>query len=55
MALYWDIGRMIVERQGGQNGAKSVVQKLAADLQSEFPGLAGLLRLESLVDATSFY
>lgn len=41
IALYWDIGRMIVARQRGESWGKSVVQRLAGDLQSEFPGVAG--------------
>lgn len=41
VALYWDIGRMIVERQGEQKWGKAIVENLAADLQLEFPGLLG--------------
>lgn len=41
IALYWDIGRMIVSRQQGETWGKSVVQKLSADLQDEFPGIGG--------------
>lgn len=39
--LYWDIGRMIVERQEKEGWGKSVVEKLAFDLQKEFPGMKG--------------
>lgn len=39
--LYWDIGRMIVERQKGGIRGKEVTQKLAKDLQDEFPGIRG--------------
>lgn len=39
--LYWDIGRLIVKRQRGDTWGKAVVQKLAADLRAEFPGIAG--------------
>jgi len=39
--LYWDIGRSIVEAQKGRGYGKQVVQRLAADLQKEFPGVAG--------------
>ena len=35
IGLYWDIGRVIVERQKGKNWGKSVVQHLAQDLQME--------------------
>src|SRR5262249_39641369 len=39
--LYWDIGRLIVERQSGQTWGRAVVQNLAKDLQLEFPGVVG--------------
>ena len=41
IGLYWDIGRMIVERQRGETWGKSVVERLATDLQREFPGIQG--------------
>lgn len=41
IALYWDIGRTIVESQKSQGYGKEVVRRLAADLQKEFPGMAG--------------
>lgn len=41
IALYWDIGRMIVERQENEGWGKAVVATLAADLQKEFPGAHG--------------
>jgi len=40
--LYWDIGKMIVERQKKYNWGNSIVQNLAMDLQKEFPGMSGL-------------
>ncbi|MFH1287739.1 MAG: PDDEXK nuclease domain-containing protein [bacterium] len=39
--LYWDIGKMIVERQKKYGWGKSVVETLARDLQAEFPGMQG--------------
>lgn len=39
--LYWDIGKMIVERQKKHGWGKSVVETLAQDLQSEFSGMQG--------------
>jgi len=39
--LYWDIGRMIVEKQTGGSWGKSVVEQLAKDLRTEFPGIRG--------------
>jgi predicted nuclease of restriction endonuclease-like (RecB) superfamily len=39
--LYWDIGRTIVEGQKTKGYGKQVVERLAEDLQKEFPGTAG--------------
>lgn len=41
VGLYWDIGRMIVERQEVKGWGKSVVERLSADLRQEFPGVGG--------------
>lgn len=41
IALYWDIGRQIVERQECEGWGKGVVDRLAVDLQKAFPGLRG--------------
>ena len=41
VGLYWDIGRMIVERQDVEGRGKAVVEQLAADLRTEFPGVGG--------------
>ena len=41
LCLYWDIGRLIIERQKGESWGKSVVKKLAEDLQREFSGVRG--------------
>ena len=41
ISLYWDIGRMIVERQKKEKWGKSVVERLANDLRTEFPGIQG--------------
>lgn len=41
VALYWDIGRMIVSKQSDASWGQSVVEQLAADLQREFPGIQG--------------
>lgn len=41
ITLYWDIGEMIVERQKSELWGKSVVEKLAQDLQKEFTGIGG--------------
>jgi len=44
MQLYWDIGRSIVDRQEREGWGKSVVERLADDIQRAFPGLAGFSR-----------
>jgi predicted nuclease of restriction endonuclease-like (RecB) superfamily len=41
IVLYWDLGKMIVERQEEEGWGKSVVERLAKDLQKEFPGIKG--------------
>lgn len=41
IALYWDIGKMIVERQKRETWGKAIVEKLSKDLQVEFPGMGG--------------
>jgi predicted nuclease of restriction endonuclease-like (RecB) superfamily len=41
IALYWDIGKSIVERQQDETWGRGVVEKIAGDLQTEFPGIGG--------------
>ncbi|MGE0472922.1 MAG: YhcG family protein [Nitrospirales bacterium] len=41
VGLYWDIGRIIVERQAAEGWGKSVVERLSTDLRQEFPGVGG--------------
>jgi len=41
VGLYWDIGRLIVERQGSQGWGRGVVEALAGDLCRAFPGIGG--------------
>ena len=41
VALYWDIGGLIAKRQRRYRWGQSVVERLARDLQDEFPGIAG--------------
>lgn len=44
VGLYWDIGRMIVEKQTNTSHGGAIAEQLAADLQSEFPGVSGYSR-----------
>ncbi|HAM38934.1 MAG TPA: DUF1016 domain-containing protein [Elusimicrobia bacterium] len=41
ISLYWDIGKIIEERQKGKSWGKSIVENIAIDLQTEFPGIQG--------------
>lgn len=52
--LYWDIGRMIVEKQEKEGWGKSVVEKLSQDLQKEYPGETGFSS-RNLWDMKRFY
>jgi predicted nuclease of restriction endonuclease-like (RecB) superfamily len=39
--LYWSIGRDILARQGSEGWGSKVIERLAQDLQMEFPGVEG--------------
>ncbi|MCF6313191.1 MAG: PDDEXK nuclease domain-containing protein [Verrucomicrobiales bacterium] len=39
--LYWDLGRLIVERQKIEGWGKAVIEKLSTDLSQEFPEMSG--------------
>jgi predicted nuclease of restriction endonuclease-like (RecB) superfamily len=41
IALYWDVGAMIVNRQRVEGWGKAIVDQIAADLQKDFPGIEG--------------
>jgi predicted nuclease of restriction endonuclease-like (RecB) superfamily len=42
ISLYWDVGRLIVQRQQGQSWGQAVVARLARDLRAVHPGTGGL-------------
>ena len=52
--LYWDIGKMLVEKQEKEGWGKSVVEKLSQDLQKEYPGKTGFSS-RNLWDMKRFY
>ena len=54
VALYWDIGKMIAGRQKRAGWGKSVVKRLADDLQNEFPGVKGF-SIQNLWYMRQFY
>ena len=41
VALYWQIGRMILDRQERHGWGGKVIERLAGDLRTEFPGTRG--------------
>src|SRR5215813_12624914 len=43
-ALYWNIGRQIVEKQHESGWGAGLIEKLAKDLQNTFPGIKGFSR-----------
>lgn len=44
LKLYWAIGRVIAEKQAQGGWGSKIIEKLAEDLQNEFPGIAGFSR-----------
>ena len=42
--MYWNIGKMIAEKQAENSWGKNIIERLAADLKQEFPGIAGFSR-----------
>jgi len=44
VGLYWDVGRMIVERQRDTEHGTAIVEQLSSDLRTEFPGISGFSR-----------
>ena len=54
IAMYWDIGRSILSRQQKGSWGKSVVEHLAKDLQTEFPGIQGF-SVRNIWNMRNFY
>ncbi len=48
LALYWDIGRLILDRQKREGWGAKVIDRLSQDLQREFPGQQGFSRVNLL-------
>src|SRR5438105_2481069 len=46
--LYWEIGREILQRQDQAGWGAKIVERLAADLHSEFPDMKGFSRTDLL-------
>ncbi len=41
IALYWQVGALILQRQSAQGWGTKVIARLAGDLRAEFPGMRG--------------
>ena len=39
--MYWDIGRLILERQSEEGWGTKIIDRLARDLRKSFPGMQG--------------
>ncbi|MFI0436026.1 MAG: DUF1016 N-terminal domain-containing protein [Parachlamydiaceae bacterium] len=54
MKLYWDIGKDIVEKQDQEGWGSKILEKVAQDLQNEFPSVEGFSR-RNMFRMKSFY
>jgi len=54
ISLYWNIGKLILERQKANAWGKSIVEKLSKDLQNEYPQQTGFSS-RNLWDMRRFY
>ncbi len=54
VTLYWDIGRIIVERQGSAGHGDAIAERLALDLRAEFPDITGF-SLRNIFYMRQFY
>lgn len=54
LKLYWSIGKTIVDKQEQSGWGSSFIEKLAKDLQNEFPGIEGFSR-SNLFRMRAFY
>ena len=54
LRLYWSIGKTIVDKQEQSGWGSKFIEKLAKDLQNEFPGIEGFSR-RNLFRIRSFY
>ena len=54
ISFYWDLGKTIVKKQDEANWGNSVVDRLANDLNNEFPDVSGFSRT-NLFSIRQFY
>lgn len=48
ISLYWDLGRMIVEKQENNKWGSKLIEQLAKDLKAEFPDMSGFSKTNLL-------
>ncbi|HAO22087.1 MAG TPA: hypothetical protein DCQ37_17435 [Desulfobacteraceae bacterium] len=48
ISLYWDLGRMIVEKQSQSRWGSKLIEQLAKDLKAEFPDMSGFSKTNLL-------
>jgi len=48
ISLYWDLGRMIVEKQEHNKWGSKMIEQLAKDLKAEFPDMSGFSKTNLL-------
>lgn len=54
IGFYWDLGKMIGEKQEQSNWGNKLIEQLSKDLKIEFPGMAGFSR-RNLYYVVQFY
>lgn len=54
IGIYWNIGEKIAENQALFEGRNDYIDRLAKDIQSEFPGINGFSK-RNLFDIRRFY
>lgn len=54
IALYWDLGRWVLERQKRDGWGTAVIERVSHDIQEEFPGIKGFSR-PNIQRMRSFY
>jgi predicted nuclease of restriction endonuclease-like (RecB) superfamily len=54
ISLYWDLGKVITEKQESEEWGNSTVERLSKDLEAEFPGVSGFGK-RNLFNMKAFY
>ena len=54
IALYWDLGKMVIEKEANSSWGSKLIDQLAKDLNRELPGVSGFSR-GNLYSIRQFY